>query len=103
MAYLIAYDIADPRRLRRVARFMEKRALRCQKSVFWFDGDAAAVAALLAEVAGLLQPSEDVVQAWQLTREETADGLAQGAPLNVRPAGVVLGPRQSLFIKRRQP
>ena len=39
MHYLVAYDIADPRRLRRVARLMERRATRCQKSVFLFRGD----------------------------------------------------------------
>src|SRR5204862_195561 len=54
MHYLVAYDITDPRRLQRVARFLEKRALRCQKSVFLFAGDAAQLAALLA---GRYQPA----------------------------------------------
>ncbi|MCR4414896.1 MAG: CRISPR-associated endonuclease Cas2 [Thermoguttaceae bacterium] len=31
MPFVIAYDIADPRRLRRVARFWERHAIRCQK------------------------------------------------------------------------
>jgi CRISPR-associated endonuclease Cas2 len=98
MHYLVAYDIAEPRRLRRVARFMEKRALRCQKSVFWFDGDAEAVVALLAEVAPLLKADEDVVQVWQVATQETIVGRCCGTPLNLRPAGVVLGGSDALFV-----
>jgi CRISPR-associated protein Cas2 len=32
--YLVVYDIADPRRLRRVAKKVEKFGVRVQKSVF---------------------------------------------------------------------
>lgn len=98
MAHLIAYDIADPRRLQKVARFMEKRATRIQKSVFWFDGGPDKVAGLLRDVAALLQLDQDVVQAWQLAVQETIDGQASGAPLNVRPAAVVLHGPNALFI-----
>jgi CRISPR-associated protein Cas2 len=99
MAFLIAYDIADPRRLQRVGRFMDKRGLRCQKSVFWFEGDSANVACLLEEVAPLLDLTVDVVQAWQLVRDEKAHGLARGVPLPIRPVGLVAGPGQSLFVE----
>lgn len=34
MDYLVVYDIADPRRLRRVAKKVEKFGVRVQKSVF---------------------------------------------------------------------
>ncbi len=98
MPWLIAYDIADPRRLQRVGRFMSKRALRCQQSVFWLEGGEDTVASLLAEIAPLLKPDEDVVQAWRLVPSETISGRASGTPRNVRPAGVVLGGRQTLFL-----
>lgn len=39
--FLVAYDIASPRRLRRVARCLERQAIRTQKSVFLFQGTAA--------------------------------------------------------------
>ena len=91
MPYLVAYDIADPRRLQRVARFLERRALRLQKSVFLFDGDRDAVSALLDQAAELIRPAEDVVQAWE---------LARGTPSPVAPAGVVLGGRRPLFVRR---
>lgn len=32
--FILTYDIADPKRLRRIGRFMEKNALRIQKSVY---------------------------------------------------------------------
>ena len=35
--HLVAYDIADPRRLRKVARACEDLGLRRQFSVFFFD------------------------------------------------------------------
>lgn len=32
--FILTYDIADPKRLRRIGKFMEKNALRIQKSVY---------------------------------------------------------------------
>lgn len=34
MTYLVAYDISDPKRLRRIARLCEDYGMRTQKSVF---------------------------------------------------------------------
>jgi CRISPR-associated endonuclease Cas2 len=93
MRFVIAYDICDPKRLRRVARRLERSALRTQKSVFVFHGDEAAVAALLDEVAGLMDPRQDVLQAWKLAGDETACGAARGTPLNLTPPAVVLADR----------
>src|SRR5439155_405359 len=102
MRYVIAYDIADPARLRRVARRMERHALRCQKSVFLFQGDAAAVAALLDEVAALLDLREDIVQAWKLSQDGPGATLARGEPLNVRPQAVVLGNGEVWLLKSQR-
>jgi CRISPR-associated protein Cas2 len=90
MRHVIAYDIADPQRLRRVARFLERRALRCQKSVFLFEGEPAALVALLDELAPLLCPEEDVVQGWGVRAGGPALGVVRGTPLNLYPAAVVL-------------
>jgi CRISPR-associated protein Cas2 len=97
MLFLLAYDIADPRRLRRVARFLEKRALRCQYSVFLFRGERAAVARLLDEVRPLLDAARDVVQAWPIAGDPDPD-LVRGTPRPIYPAGVVLAGRQVLFV-----
>lgn len=51
MRFLIAYDIADPRRLSRVACYLEKHAVRCQKSVFMADMTEQELVHVLDEVA----------------------------------------------------
>jgi|SRR5947209_8391024 len=99
MTYLVAYDIAHPRRLQRVAHFLERRAVRCQKSVFLFTGDATAVGRLLDEIAPLLNVREDCVQAWKLSKDQPARGLVRGTATPVRPACAVLHGGQPLFVE----
>lgn len=90
--YVIAYDIADEKRLRRVARLMERHATRVQKSVFLFHGDEAGVNALLDEAAGRMDLEADVVQAWKAAR--VGPGAWRGALANLNPPAVVLGDGQ---------
>jgi len=59
---LLAYDIADPRRLRRVARLCERYGLRVQASVFLVELDQAQAVRLAAEMARLVHPQEDSVR-----------------------------------------
>ncbi len=98
MLYLFAYDVADPRRLARVARLLERRATRCQKSVFLFRGDGSAVLRLLDELTPLLDVRQDVVQAWKLSNDQPARGLVRGTPAVLEPAAAVLLPGQTHFI-----
>lgn len=100
MHFLVAYDIADPKRLRRVARFMERRAIRTQKSVFWFEGSADQLTCLMEEARPLIDPSVDVVQAWRLAPGQAPEGLALGAAADVRPAAVILAPLERLSVRR---
>lgn len=58
---LVAYDIADPRRLRRVAEALEEVGERVQKSVFECGLSAAGLAALRARVRQLIDAEEDRV------------------------------------------
>ena len=98
MNYMIAYDIAEPRRLQRVARFLERRALRCQKSVFLFHGDDRAVTALLDELATNLNLEQDCVQAWRIARDQPPRGWIRGIAASICPAGVVLHAAKPLFV-----
>jgi CRISPR-associated protein Cas2 len=100
MLFLIAYDIADARRLRRVARLLERRARRCQKSVFIFKGDVGKVNSLLDEAQNLMRPDEDVIQAWALAANQPATTLVRGTPLPVTAAGVLLATGQLRLIRR---
>lgn len=103
MHYLIAYDICHPRRLRRVARYLEKSAIRCQKSVFVFDGSAERLRQVLDGVAALIEPAEDLVQAWKLAPTESPRGLRRGtAPVLFGSAAVLEGGRIH-FIEEVEP
>ena len=67
--YLISYDICDPRRLNRVAKFLEKHACRVQYSVFAAQITPARLSLLLDELAELIEPSEDDIRAYPLPHE----------------------------------
>ncbi len=98
MAFLIAYDIGHPRRLRRVARLLERHAVRCQYSVFVFRGTEARLRALLDELAALIRPAEDVIQAWPVPAGVAPEEYARGAVRPVRPVAVVLANGRTLFV-----
>jgi CRISPR-associated protein Cas2 len=64
--HLICYDIADPRRLGRVHRFLTRHAVPVQYSVFIVHASAAQVAALLVELGRLIHPRQDDVRCYPL-------------------------------------
>ena len=99
MRYLIAYDIADPRRLRRVARLLEKRALRCQKSVFFAEVTPNQLQQILDEVEQLIDGRADCLQAWRLAADQPAEGQARGCCPPLLPATVVHDGHHTYLIK----
>lgn len=58
---LVAYDIADPRRLQRVARELEALGERVQKSVFECGLTPDGLLALRERLRALIDPQEDHV------------------------------------------
>ena len=76
--HLLAYDIRDPRRLGRVYRFMCKRAIPVQYSVFighWNKRELTGTLAGLDEIIA----AEDDVRAYPLP--ERCDAFTLGPPL----------------------
>ena len=65
-AFVIGYDIANPRRLQRVHREMCKHATPLEYSVFLLVGDALAKDRCLAQMAGLIEDVEDDVRCYPL-------------------------------------
>jgi CRISPR-associated protein Cas2 len=61
-SWLIAYDIANPRRLLRVHRLLRKHAVPVQYSVFAARCSAAKLGSIRMEVAGLITAREDDVR-----------------------------------------
>lgn len=59
--YLVAYDIADPRRLRQICKIMESYGQRLQYSVFICDLSVGEASGLEREVVGVMRLDEDSV------------------------------------------
>jgi CRISPR-associated protein Cas2 len=66
MEYLTVYDIADPRRLQRVARRMAGFGIRVQKSVFECDLSESALQAMRTSVEEVMDIREDSVRIYPL-------------------------------------
>lgn len=66
--YLIAYDITEPRRLNRIARYLSKRAVRVQYSVFAAELSRADYNDTLAGLRVLIDPRSDDVRIYPLPR-----------------------------------
>lgn len=84
--YLIAYDIADPRRLVRVARVVSRAALRIQYSVYAARLAPAAMRDLVAELEAIIDPGADDLRIYPLPRRLDAVWYGR-SPL---PEGVML-------------
>lgn len=59
--YLVTYDIADPKRLRKVFRLMKGHGQHLQLSVFRCDLTRLALARLKADLIEIIQAREDQV------------------------------------------
>ena len=57
--WLIAYDIAEPERLRDVAQTLEDHGRRLQQSVFLCEQDTTDLASLRSRLLGLIEPDVD--------------------------------------------
>lgn len=85
--FVVAYDIADPRRLARVHRFLKEHAYPVQYSVFLGTFSEPALNTLLEGLAKIIHPRKDDVRAYPLPTTPDIESL--GRP--VLPAGVVPG------------
>jgi CRISPR-associated protein Cas2 len=64
--WLVAYDIRQPRRLRRVHRILRRQGLAAQYSAFTVEADDAAILTLLAALEAQIDRSEDDLRAYHL-------------------------------------
>lgn len=78
-AWLISYDIANPRRLRRLHRFLVRRALPVQYSVFYYEGSPAAMGRLMQQIEDLINPKQDDVRGYQLPEKLNVTTLGRGS------------------------
>lgn len=79
--YLIAYDIADHRRLAQVHRFLLGYKVGGQKSFYECWLTAAERQFVLGELAGLINPEEDRVHLFQLDPRMTPKCFGVARPV----------------------
>ncbi len=65
--WLVVYDIADPRRLRKVHYRMKQEGVAVQKSVFLARGDDHAIKRLMDRIAACMKLSEDDLRAYPIS------------------------------------
>ncbi len=83
-SWLITYDIADPKRLVRLHRFLVKQAVPVQYSVFLYEGTHAQMGGLMAAVEKRIDPACDDVRGYALPGQLSIDILGGGVlPSNV--------------------
>jgi CRISPR-associated protein Cas2 len=66
MHTVVAYDIADPKRLRRVAKIMEDYAERMQKSVFEAELEPWVFRRMRRRIEDVIDPEKDGVKYYRL-------------------------------------
>lgn len=77
--WLIAYDIANPRRLKRIHRFLVREAIPVQYSVFYYEGSVAAMGQIMSELEKLIHQKQDDIRAYQLPAQPQIDTLGRGS------------------------
>lgn len=99
MRWIVAYDIADPKRLSRVAKEMERHAQRVQKSVFTFSGSRISLKHLISQVERHIDPLFDRVQAWPLAQNSELIRENLGATMENQGYAIVATPGQITLLR----
>jgi CRISPR-associated protein Cas2 len=71
---VIAYDISDEKRLRKVAKFLEENGIRAQRSIFELEMSLAKAKKLLSEIEKLIDSSIDKCYLYQIKTKEDLQG-----------------------------
>lgn len=65
--YLVAYDVFDPKRLRRVQKRLSEHGLPVQQSVYFLSDTPAALEHLLDDLEEIIHRREDDIRAWPIS------------------------------------
>jgi CRISPR-associated protein Cas2 len=84
--YLIAYDICDPKRLRKVAKICEDFGLRRQYSVFFCRLAAVDLVRLKSRLYDVINLDRDQILFIPLCRRCASDVVALGRPIEAHDA-----------------
>ncbi|MBF0452419.1 MAG: CRISPR-associated endonuclease Cas2 [Candidatus Magnetomorum sp.] len=84
--YMIAYDIANPKRLQKVHRRLKKKGIAAQKSVFFTRGTENDINELMDHIGMFMKFSEDDLRAYPIIEPTSiwtngTNPIAQGTTL----------------------
>ena len=78
--FLISYDIADPKRLRKIARQIERKAMRIQYSVYvLFDATKEELSQLLEEILKIANEEQDDIRVYKISHY----GIKMGSAIDL--------------------
>jgi CRISPR-associated protein Cas2 len=64
--WLVTYDIADPKRLTRLFKFLKKQGVPLQYSVFLVEASAVKMSSLVLQMTAIVDSKADDVRAYRL-------------------------------------
>lgn len=64
--WIVTYDIADPKRLARLFKFLKKHGVPVQYSVFLVDASTVKMGTLVVQMATMIDAQADDVRAYRL-------------------------------------
>lgn len=79
--FLISYDIADPKRLRKIAKHIERKALRIQYSVYvLYDATKEELSRLLEEILKIANEEQDDIRVYKISHY----GIKMGSAVDLQ-------------------
>lgn len=88
--WLVAYDVCCPRRLGRVRRYLVKRGLPVQYSVFLVRLSPAGLNELLGGLGRLIDPRRDDVRTYPLAEDRAITSLGRSTLAEAIAGAIVL-------------
>ena len=65
--FIVAYDISSPKRLQQLAKFLEKDAIRIQKSIFFYSEISKNSLGLIVDnILSIIDEKDDDVRVYQV-------------------------------------
>ena len=74
--FIVAYDISDKKRLRKVAKFLEKKGVRIEYSVFFLKADKNEMVEIAMEISEIIDSETDDVRIYEIEDYGIALGRA---------------------------
>lgn len=78
--WMVGYDVTSPRRLRKVHRFLVRRAMQVQYSLFVGAWTEAELREVLGGLGKLIDARRDDVRAWPLPERAEVERFGHGMP-----------------------